>query len=63
MIELSFQRTIWKSQLKYLDCRKGYFVISRNFGTHTRKTIIRDEFGKVSIRYYNCVIPFGTIVS
>ena len=63
LIELEFQRLIWKSQLKYLDCGKGYFVVSRNFGTYTRKTIIQDEFNKVSIRQYDCVIGFETRIT
>ena len=55
LIELSFQHHLYKLNLKYLDCHKGYFVVSRKFGSYTRKTIIQDEFGKVSIRQYNCI--------
>ena len=55
--QFSFTYTIFKSQRRILNCRRGYIVISRKLNKkYSREIIIRDEKNKVDITIYNCVI-------
>ena len=58
-----YQYTNFRYYRKVLDCKKGYMVISRCKGEYYQKTIIQDEFGKVDIRFYNCVIPVQSSIT
>ena len=58
-----YQYTIFRYYRTVLDCKQGYMVISRCKGVYYQKTIIQDEFGKVDIRHYSCVIPIESSIT